>query len=390
MATPTKNKVVNGIVFTGKGYSYVLRVPDPVTGKTKPQWVGGFDTAKSAKLARDKARVALSTDSYVSPSDITLGEFLTKWVSELHNSQLKPTTLHSYKRVITSYIIPGLGLIKLQDLRPSHLQSFYNDLLTKPNRSGRPLAPKSVEYAGAVLRIAIKYAVEVEGLLQNNPVTKVPLPKGKGVIPSPWNISELNKFLDVARSHRLYCLFRLSAFTGARRGELLALRWTDIDGTFLTISKSRTMAGNEVVEQNTTKGGTNGQRRIVLDPETITELKAHKKRLMDEAQKGLSLGYWNNSGYIFVQENGLPIDPHTPGHLFQKISRKAGLRPIRFHDLRHLHATELLRLGEPLHVVAQRLGHRDAKVTATIYAHVSDQQAETASSKFANAVNGVN
>jgi integrase len=149
------------------------------------------------------------------------------------------------------------------------------------------------------------------------------------------------------------------------------------------------MAGNEVVEQNTTKGGTNGQRRIVLDPETITELKAHKKRLMDEAQKGLSLGYWNNSGYIFVQENGLPIDPHTPGHLFQKISRKAGLRPIRFHDLRHLHATELLRLGEPLHVVAQRLGHRDAMVTATIYAHVSDQQAETASSKFANAVNGV-
>ena len=390
MATPMKNKVVNGIVFTGKGYSYVLRIPDPVTGKTKPQWVGGFDSAKSAKLARDKARVALSTDSYVSPSEISIGEYLTKWINELHNSQLKPTTLHSYKRVINSYIIPGLGEIKLQNLRPSHIQTLYNELLTKPNKSGKPLAPRSVEYLGAVLRIAIKYAIDVDGLLQNNPVNKVPLPKGRGTIPTPWNIDELNRFLDVAKSHRLYCLFRLSAFTGARRGELLALRWSDLEGANLTISKSRTMAGNQVVEQNSTKGGTNGQRRITLDPETVSELKAHRKRQIDEAQKGLELGFWNNTGYIFVQENGEPIDPHTPGHLFQKLSRKAGLRSTRFHDLRHLHATELLRLGEPLHVVAQRLGHRDAMVTATIYAHVSDQQAETASTKFANAVNGVN
>ena len=91
---------------------------------------------------------------------------------------------------------------------------------------------------------------------------------------------------------------------------------------------------------------------------------------------------------MFTREDGLPIDLHTPTHLFAKIANKAGLRHIRLHDLRHLHATELLRLGEPLHVVAQRLGHRDAMVTATVYAHVSDQQAETASSRFANAVNG--
>ena len=89
-----------------------------------------------------------------------------------------------------------------------------------------------------------------------------------------------------------------------------------------------------------------------------------------------------------MQESGLPLYPHTPSDLFKKLLNKAGLRPTRLHDQRHLHATELLRLGEPLHVVANRLGHRDAMVTATIYAHVSDQQAETASSTFANAVNG--
>ena len=88
-----------------------------------------------------------------------------------------------------------------------------------------------------------------------------------------------------------------------------------------------------------------------------------------------------------MREDGLPVDLHTPTHVFTKLSKRAGLRPIRLHDLRHLHATELLRLGEPLHVVAQRLGHRDAMVTATVYAHVTDQQAETASGRFANAFN---
>jgi integrase len=98
--------------------------------------------------------------------------------------------------------------------------------------------------------------------------------------------------------------------------------------------------------------------------------------------------HWIDTGYVFVQENGLPLYPHTPSDLFKKLLIKADLRPTRLHDQRHLHATELLRLGEPLHVVANRLGHRDAMVTATIYAHVSDQQAETASATFANAVQG--
>lgn len=387
MAKPQKDKVKNGVVFTGKGWSYVLRVPDPVTGKTKPQWVGGFDSEKSAKLARDKARVLLATDTYVSPIKVTLGEYLTSWIEDVHASQLKPTTLYDYKRVINAYLIPGLGSIKLQDLRPSHIQAFYSDLLTVPNKSGKPLSPRTVEKTGAVLRKALNYAVNTDGVLNGNPAVKVPTPKGSGSIPTPWSLSELMTFLETAQSHRLFFYFRLSAFTGARRGELLALRWSDFDGTSIQIKKSRTKAGNEVVEQNSTKGGTNGQRRVPLDPETIELFKAHKKRQLEEATKLMGLGAWNNTGYIFVREDGLPIDLHTPTHVFIKLSKRAGLRPIRLHDLRHLHATELLRLGEPLHVVAQRLGHRDAMVTATVYAHVTDQQAETASGRFANAFN---
>lgn len=387
MAIPQKNKVKNGIVFTGRSWSYVLRVPDTNTGKTKPQWVGGFDSEKAAKLARDKARVSLSTSNYVSPNKLTLGEYLTTWINEVHANQLKASTLERYKRVINRYLIPELGAIKLQDLRPSHVQALYTSLLTRSTVTGNALSPQTVTLIGAVLKKAIKYAVDVDGLIAVNPVNRVPLPKGKGTIPKPWSIQELNTFLDVARSHRLFFFFRLSAFTGARRGELLALKWSDFDGTAITISKNRLMAGNEVIEQNSTKGGTNGQRRVPLDRETIELFNVHR---VNQLKERMALGEnWQETGYVFVQENGLPLYPHTPSDLFKKLLNKAGLRPTRLHDQRHLHATELLRLGEPLHVVANRLGHRDAMVTATIYAHVSDQQAETASTTFANAVSGV-
>ena len=384
MTKPSRNKVKNGVAFTGRNWSYVLRVPDLATGKTKPQWVGGFDSEKSAKLARDKARVSLSSSTYVSPSKATIGEYLSTWINEVHASQLKATTLERYKQVINKHLIPELGAIKLQDLRASHVQALYTNLLTRPTATGEPLSPRTVELIGTVLKIAIKYAVNVDEVMAVNPANRVPLPKGKGSIPAPWSIQELNTFLDVARTHRLFFFFRLSAFTGARRGELLALKWSDFDGSAITISKNRLSVSKQVLVQNSTKGGTNGQRRVPLDRETIELFTAHRKRQLIER---LALGeYWHDTGYVFTQENGLPIYPHTPSDLFKKLLKKAELRPTRLHDQRHLHATELLRLGEPLHVVASRLGHRDAMVTATIYAHVSDQQAETASSTFANAV----
>jgi len=374
-----KITVKNGISFNGKTYSYVLRVPDPDTGATKPRWVSGFSTEKQAKLERDKARIALATNTYVMVSGITVGQFLDNWI-ELHANQLKPTTLSKYRSYLRLYLKPGLGSVKLQELKPSHVQALYGQLLE------RPLAPSTVHYAGSILKLALNYAVDVEGLLATNPVNKVSTPKGQSVTPDLWNKDELNKFLNASSSHRLGFYFRLSAFTGARRGELCALRWSDFDGSSLTVSKSRTKAGNEIVELTSTKGGTNGKRTIKVDTDTMELLKGHRKR---QIQERMALGEcWTDTGYVFVREDGLPIDVHTPTHLFRKLSKQAGLEPIRLHDLRHLHATELLRLGIPLHVVAHRLGHRDAMVTATIYAHVTDEQVETASETFAHAMSG--
>ena len=382
MAKQTKNQVKNGIVFSGKSWSYVIRVPDPITGKTKPAWFGGFDTAINAKLARDKARVAVGQRDYIAPTKLTVGEYLTAWI-DAHARKIKPTTLNRYRELIKDYLVPRLGSIKLQELKPLHIEQFYNSMAEQVGVAGKHLAPRTARQAGAILKTALKQAVEVENLITINPASRVKLPKSNSVTPTPFNFSELKQFLEIARSHRLYFYFRLSAFTGARRVELLALKWADFDGKTINLTNNRTSIGNEVIEQNTTKGGNNGQRRVPLDNETIEQFKEHRRRQLSER---MALGeYWQDTGYVFTQENGLPLYTNTVSDLYRKLIKKAGLRHNRLHDLRHAHATELLRLGEPLHVVANRLGHRYAMVTATIYAHVSSEQAETASERFASA-----
>lgn len=378
----TKNKVKNGIVYTGRSWSYVLRVPDPKTGKTKPKWVGGFESEKAAKVARDKARVAIANRDFAVPGKLTLEAFLRSWI-DLHSKRIKASTAHKYRQLIELYLIPNLGQIKLSDLRPQHVEHFYSHYFENVGVSGHRLSPNTISQCGAILKKALRYAVEVEGLLAINPAVRIPLPKSQKVPIAPWSMEELNTFLKSIGDHRLYFFFRLSAYTGARRGELLALRWSDFDGRSILISKSRLEIGGVAFEQHSTKGGTNGQRKVFLDPETIEQFQIHRRRQIEER---IRIGEgWKDLDFVFSQEDGSPLDPGTPTHLFAKYIIKSGVRKMRLHDLRHLHATELLRLGEPLHVVAQRLGHRDAMVTATIYAHVTNEQAETASERFARA-----
>lgn len=376
--SPKRETMRDGVVKRGKSYSYV------VTKDGKNYWKGGFETRAAAKAARAKRLVSLSERSFIEPSKVTVSDFLNGWI-EIHSRTLKEKTAASYRSHLSNYLIPSLGSMKLQELRPSDLERYFGELLASGGRNGAPLSAQTVTYDGAILKKALSYAVNVEGILAVNPAERVTLPKGSAKRRGVWSFDELEVFLTSMKSHRLYLFFHLAAYTGARRGELLALRWSDFDGKALAISKSRVQAGSVTIEQNTTKGGENGQRRVLLDPRTIEELNAHRKRQLEER---LLIGSaWTETGYIFVQEDGNPLYVSTPTAMFTKYAKKLGLKEMNLHGLRHLHATELLRLGEPLHVVAQRLGHRDAMVTATIYAHVSNEQGETAASRFADAAN---
>ena len=379
MPEKQKRKVKNGVVFNGTHWAYVLRVPDETTGRTKPLWVGGFTDEKSAKLARDKARVSLGNRDYIPPTKLTLGEYLTKWLS---TKKVAPLTLRGYEQIVRNHLITHLGNIKLQDIRAFHIQALFNDMADVKKLSNR-----TIQHTGAVLRMALRDAVEIDNLITINPATRIKLPQVITKTPAPYSREELNRLLKVAKGHRLYFFFRLAAYTGARRSELCALKWSDFDGNAVLISKSRVSDGKNVIEQNRTKGGLNHQRRVPLDAETVKEFQAHKERQVLER---LYLGddVWKDSGYVFTSESGEPIHPDSVTRIYAKLQKKAGLRYNRLHDARHSHATELLRSGEPLHVVAHRLGHRDAMVTATIYAHIDTEQAESASETFATRMRG--
>jgi integrase len=267
--------------------------------------------------------------------------------------------------------------MKLSKLMPSDIERYYASALNKVGRYGKTLSRRTVELHGTILRQSLKYAVNTEGLLAVNQASKVSLITPDTQTPIPWSKTELKTFLYVARPHRLFFYLWLMAYTGACRGELLALKWTDFDGKRIAITKSGRMTG-------ITKGG-DGKRYIKLDPDTLKEWYAHLDRQGKELD---DMGEaWTETGYVFVREDGKPIDEGTVTRLFSKLLKRAGLRHNRLHDLRHYHATELLRLGTPLHVVSKRLGHATTSVTADIYAHVTDEQADNASITFADSLN---
>jgi integrase len=374
----------NGITKRGSTYSYVVRIPDLKTGKTKPHWVSGFKTEIEAKNARDKARVAATNGTYISPSKVLVGDFLKEWVG-VHAQTLKPKTADDYERMINSYINPRIGKLALSRLRPVDIAKMYRELTESGGANGEKLSGRTVAYVGAVLKNALAYAVDVESIIPKNVAKGVPVPKNEKKVNEPFSPEQVRYFLSASKTHRLYALFRLAVYTGARKGELLALKWSDLDfeQQSLVISKNRLVVRGENVVQASTKGG-EGRRIISLDPETVEIMKDHRKRQFEERLKAGSL--WNETGYVFATEFGEPINYGTPTQLFTKIKNRLNLPDQRFHDLRHFHATQLLKAGTPLHVVAHRLGHRDPMVTATTYAHVTADQAVNVSVVFAKAV----
>ena len=212
-----------------------------------------------------------------------------------------------------------------------------------------------------------------------------------------WTIAQLQAFLATARQHRLFAFFHLAAYTGARRGELLNLRWADVDldAKKITISGSTAVIGGERINGTTKSGRT---RVIAIDDGTVAVLCQHKAD--QAAEQALAGDYWRgtSNGYVFTTGWGEPIYPDTVTSLMTKLIRahnepKSGPRPkdqlphARLHDLRHLHATTLLLSGVPVHVVAARLGHADPAITLRVYAHVIRTAEAAAADIFAQAVN---
>ena len=233
----------------------MIRVPDPATGVNKPRWVGGFDTEDAAKAARDEARVRARRGEYVNRSASTLADYLSEWLDS-HASTVKPKTLAGYRHDIDHYIVPRIGRMRLQALRPAVISKLYRDLAEHGGRDGRPLSSRRSPTSTA--RCARRWPTRwTSSGSSRQPGRTVEVPKNRRVEPVQiWTVQQLASFLTTARSHRLFAFYRLAAYTGARRGELLHLRWNslvNLDVAEVTFSGSTAVVRRLRVE-GTTKG----------------------------------------------------------------------------------------------------------------------------------------
>ena len=216
----------DGIIKRGSSFHAVVRETGS-NGKTKPVWSKAFSTREEAEAYRDRRRVEVREGTAVAKNSMTLREYMDSWLPKhIALAGLAPTTQVAYRSKINLYIKPRLGDIRLQALRAHDIEAFYTSLLTTPSsRRESGLAPRTVIYVARILRKALQHAVDVHQLLAKNPAQSVPLPSAEPIHRELWNAQQMQAFLTAADEGHHGALLWLLGATGARRGELLALRW---------------------------------------------------------------------------------------------------------------------------------------------------------------------
>jgi integrase len=321
------------------------------------------------------------------PSTTTVAELLDEWLA-VRRPALELNTYNEYHRVVEHRIKPHLGRYKVRDLRPGHVAAMLHALrqpgANRRGKSRRPLTETSLQHTYVTIKSAIDYAVR-QRLLAHNVMADVDRPRRDATSITVWSAHELAAFLAHTEGERLWPLFRLASHTGARRSELLGLRWSHVDLAAATVSvvSRRTRVGYKMVERAGTKTAA-GARVIDLDPDTVTALKLWRKA--QAAERAAWGEAYTDTGYVFTDDSGQPLHADHVANRFDRLVRAADVPTIRFHDLRHTHATLLLKAGVPVHVVAQRLGHSSPALTLSIYSHVLPRQQSAAAAAFARLV----
>jgi integrase len=351
-----------------RSWAIVVDAGRNATGKRCQHWHSIKGTRKDAERELTRLLHAMNNGGYIEPSRLSVAEFLRKWLDDCAKSNVAGKTFERYEQLVLGHLNPKIGHVPLAKLHPLHIQDCYSEKLEHGRKDGKGgLSPQTVVHLHRVLRTALNQAVKWQ-MLARNPADAVEPPRAPRREMRALDEDGTAKLLGVFTRSRLYTPILIAVTTGLRRGELLGLRWRDIelDSGHLSISQAleQTHLGVAFKQPKTPRS----RRTVALPQLAIEALRRHKAQ---QAEERLAFGPgYQDGGLVFACPDGTPWRPDAFSWAFAAQVRQSGLPHVRFHDLRHSHASQLLRQGVNAKVVSERLGHASVGFTLDVYSHV--------------------
>ncbi len=315
---------------------------------------------KDAQRRLHELIVSLEKGVYTPLGRLTLADHLHNWLEGYVKTNCSQRTLDGYQSIIERHLIPGLGHIQLKQLQPPAIQAYYGKAVEQ-------LSARTVHHQNRVLSQALKYAVR-QGYLGRNPCDLVDAPSPRKKLMRTLTPGEVGFLFDTAQDSPYYPVIYTAVSTGLRQAELLGLRWRDVDLDLLSLSVSQVLYKRGKVCIFKEPKTAHSRRRVAMTPKLALFLRdylADRERLYHQLGKELAL-----DDLVFASVEGKPLDPGVVSHNFHRIAARAGLKNVRFHDLRHTFASLMLLRGAKPKVISEALGHASVGFTMDVYSHI--------------------
>jgi integrase len=360
----------------GKVYSFTVDIgKDPISGKRKQRTRSGFKTKKEAQAALAELVNKVEKGETVDFRKTIFKDFAIEYYEKNYINKVKPTSYDVSLRLLQAQIIPYFQDISLKEIDQFVVHDFYNEKLKQG------YATNYITRMHEILRMLLKIAKKWD-LIQKDVASMIEPPKNKKKEMKVWSISQVNEFLQTCTHSRYHPVFFLAAYTGMRKGEIIALKWDDIDFENKIIHVNKTLYKLSTGYSLDTPKSPSAVRSIYFDEEIENVLKRQKIKQKEEKLKNGRI--YQEKNLVFSQEDGGFVSPPSVNILFTRFIDRSGLPRIRFHDLRHTHATILLQMGVNPKVVSERLGHSSVQITLDVYSHVTKEIKKDISKDFSN------
>jgi len=361
-------------------WAIVMELPRGSDGKRKQQWITVKGTKKDAERELTVLLNRQDKGIHIKPDKSTVGEYLRQWLADYAAVNVRPRTYERYRQIV-EHLIPALGSLPLVNLQPHHVQSYYSQALISGRRDGKgALSALTVHHHHRVLFEALRYAVKHE-MLARNVCESVDPPRPSHRQLTTTGREGVNRLLEAVRDTIYYPIFYTAIYTGLRRSELLGLRWKNVDLDFATMYITEGMhklkKGEYIFTEPKSK---RGKRSIDLSPSLAILLRHHKEE--QSALRESLGGKLQGDDLVFSHADGAAYDPDSITKAFRRVANSTGLNGMRFHDLRHCHASLMLQQGVNVKVISERLGHSGVAITLDTYSHVLPGMQEAAAQRF--------